>query len=156
MYKGVRLMLYNDLLTKTIFLTKRNNLSNSELGEVIGLDRASMSGRSQRNSKFKPDEETKIEKHYGIKLNTVSIINNSMGRQNDIGVTDKFSQIGKRYAEIQEKHNFLDREMAQLLEISEKDYIGIKVGKKEPSIKVLNNTKRNFKVSMDWLMYGEG
>ena len=130
-------------------------VSRSKIGDVIGTSRQNVNKKfNNPNSEVSVSELLKIEDYFNVKIYPNS--NNSMDRQNDVEVSDKFSQIGKRYAEIQGKHNFLDREMAQLLEISEKEYIGIKVGKKEPSIKVLNNTKRNFKVSMDWLMYGEG
>ena len=81
---------------------------------------------------------------------------NSCERQNDTSVEEKFSAFGKRLSKLQERHNFLDREMAQLLNISEKAYISLVVGKSKPNIDVLNCIKRNFKVSVDYLLYGCG
>lgn len=79
---------------------------------------------------------------------------NTFDRQNDETVYEKSTQFGKRLFEIQSKHNFLDREMATLLKISEKDYLKLKLGKIEPTFDVLLELKRNFKVDIDWLMFG--
>lgn len=80
---------------------------------------------------------------------------NSLDRQNDETVFEKSSQLGKRLQDIQDKHNFLDSEMAKLLKISEKDYMKIKLGKLQLDLDVLNEIKRNFVVDIDWLIYGE-
>ena len=80
---------------------------------------------------------------------------NSGERQNDTSVDEKSSQFGKRLSELQEKHNFLDREMATLLKISEKEYLKLVVGKLEPNLQILNRIKQNFKISIDYLLYGE-
>lgn len=89
-------MHYNDLLTKTVFLTKRNNISNSEIGKIINLDRQSINGRADRNSKFKPDEIEKIEKYFGINLTDISITNNSGAAINDETICLKTEDFGKR------------------------------------------------------------
>ncbi len=62
---------------------------------------------------------------------------------------------GKRLSELQSKHNFLDREMAKLLDISERNYVSLVVGKKEPTIEDLTNIKQNFNVSIDYLLFGD-
>lgn len=80
---------------------------------------------------------------------------NSFERQNDMSIEAKLSQIGQRLSLIQDKYNFLDSEMAKLLEISETEYIKIIVGEIKPSLNVLNKIKQNFKVSIDYLLYGE-
>lgn len=148
-------MQYNDLLTKIVFLTKRNNISNSEIGKVINLDRQSINGRAERNSKFKPDEVEKIEHAFNVNLSVVTISDNSGERQNDTTVDEKSSQFGKRLSELQAQHNFLDREMAQLLKISEQAYLKLVTCKNKPDLDVLNRIKQNFKVSIDYLLYGD-
>ncbi len=75
-------------------------------------------------------------------------------RQNDESVYERISQAGKRLVEIQEKHNFLDKEMAKLLKISEKDYLKLVTGEMDFDINILNNIKQNFSVDIDWLLYG--
>ena len=79
---------------------------------------------------------------------------NTGARQNDTKVENKLKNFGKRLSELQAKHNFLDREMAKLLEISEKNYIAIVLGEKLPDINILNKIKQNFSVSIDSLLYG--
>lgn len=76
-------------------------------------------------------------------------------RQNDTAVQEKFSQFGKRLSELQAFHNFLDREMAQLLGVSERHYISVITGRREPDIDMVNKLKQNFKISVEYLLYGE-
>ncbi len=79
---------------------------------------------------------------------------NSGMRQNDLSVGEKFANFGKRLSELQAKHNFLDREMAKLLGISERQYISLVTGSRKPDVDVLNRIKQNFVISVDYLLYG--
>lgn len=81
--------------------------------------------------------------------------NNTGERQNDTTIPEKVQRFGDRLGDLQDKHEFLDREMAQLLKISEKDYISLKLNKIEPDLDVLNRLKQCFKVSIDHYLYGE-
>lgn len=78
---------------------------------------------------------------------------NSGERQFDQTINQRFKNFGKRLSELQAQHNFLDREMAKLLGISERQYISIVTGSKQPTIDVLNNLKQNFRVSLDYILY---
>lgn len=148
-------MNYNDLLTKLTFLTKRNNISQQDIATAANMERAAIHGRANRNSKFKQDEIEKIEHAFSVELSVVSISDNSGERQNDTTVDEKSSQFGKRLSELQAQHNFLDREMAQLLKISEPAYLKLVTCKTKPDLDVLNRIKQNFKVSIDYLLYGD-
>ncbi len=148
-------MLYNDLLTKLTFLTKRNNLSNTEIGNAINVERRAMSGRAERNSKFKPEEVKKIEAAFDVKLDSVSICENSLETQNEPSVLSEAENFGRRLTEIQDKHELYDKDMAKLLRISEEEYIDIKLGDAEPDYSILVRLKQRFKVSIDWLMFGD-
>ena len=68
MENNTKNMDFNTLLTKLIYLTKRNNISNTEIGIAINVERRAMSGRAERNSKFKPDEIEQIENAFNVKL----------------------------------------------------------------------------------------
>ncbi len=81
--------------------------------------------------------------------------NNTFERQNDKNVRYRLSQAGKRLVEIQEKHNFLDREMAKLLNISEKEYLKLVTGEMDFNIDIITNIKQNFVVDIDKLLYGK-
>ena len=148
-------MRFNDVLVKIIYLTKRNNISNAELGKIIGVERQAMSGRAERNSSFKAQEIEKLEKHFNIKLLSANILDNSLERQNDVKTDEKSTGFAKRLKELQKKHNFLDSEMAHLLNITPQDYKGLCNGIQTLNLNILNRIKQNFKVSIDWLIYGD-
>lgn len=80
---------------------------------------------------------------------------NSFERQSDESIFEKINDAGKRLVLVQEKHNFLDKEMAKLLMITEKDYLKLVTGDIDFDIDVLNNIKKNFNVDIDWLLYGD-
>ncbi|DAB09788.1 TPA: hypothetical protein CPT95_03645 [Candidatus Gastranaerophilales bacterium HUM_15] len=80
---------------------------------------------------------------------------NTLERQNDTTVKERVSHFGERLGELQDKHEYLDKDMAKLLKISEEDYIDLKLGDIEPDLEVLNRLKQCFKVSIDYLLYGE-
>lgn len=147
-------MIYSDLYGLLIFQTKRNDITHTEIGEIIGLERRAAAARAKRNGKVKPGEVEKIEKYYDIDLNSIAIVDNSGSRQNDTSLEDKIQNFGKRLSELQAQHNFLDREMATLLKISERDYLKIVTAKNLPNLDILMNIKRNFNVSIDYLLWG--
>jgi transcriptional regulator with XRE-family HTH domain len=148
-------MLYNELLNKLVCLTNRNNISQLEIGRAIGAEKGAINARAKRNSKFKPDEIKKIEEAFDIKLDSISIINNSGDRISDDTVEERTENFGKRLFKIQEKNDLTDRQMAKLLGIYEDEYVDLVYGDKEPNMRVLNNIKSHFQVSIDYLLYGE-
>ena len=128
-------------------------ISLAKIGEILGISRAAVSKRCKLGSDIGVSELIKIENFYGVSLYKSDYYSGE--RQNDTSVYKKTMEFGKRLSELQMKHNFLNKEMAQLLEISEKDYIKLVKNDKNPDMKILNNLKRNFKVSVDWFLYGE-
>lgn len=148
-------MLYSDILAKTIYLTNRNDISQTEIGTTIGLDRAAANKRAKRNSKFKPEEIKKIEQAFNIDLDSISIINNSGAKISDDTISERIENFGKRLYKIQEKNDLTDRQMAKLLGIYEDEYVDLAYGDKEPNMRILNNIKSHFQVSIDYLLYGE-
>lgn len=125
----------------------------ADLARALGIDPAALRRKEISKIELKPNEVQKLEEYFRIKL--LNQKDYSGERQNDTTVDEKSSQFGTRLAELQDKHNFLDREMAQLLKISEKDYIKLVVGEKQPDINILNRIKQNFKISIDYLLYGD-
>ena len=123
------------------------------IANVLNLSRQTMNKRVKLNTEVSVSELQKIENYFGVSLYKSG--NYSFDRQNDTTVDEKSSQFGKRLSELQAKHNFLDREMATLLKISEEAYLKLVVGKIPPDLNVLNRLKQNFKVSVDYLLYGD-
>ena len=68
-------MNYNTLIAQLLQVTKRN-ITQKELCQITGIDKAAMSARAARNSKFKPDEIKKIEAAFNIDLINTTVHNN--------------------------------------------------------------------------------
>ncbi len=148
-------MHFNDLLTKLTYLTKKNNITNSEIGKVIGLDRQAMSGRAARNSTFKSFEIEKIEKYYNVDLSGLLINSNSLKRRYDDTFSANREQCKERINIIKNKNNLSNLQMSVLLNISENELEDILTGKTMPDLNILSNIKKNFEVSVDWILFGE-
>ncbi len=137
------------------FLTNKF-ITQADIAEALGITKSAVNKKLMRDSHFRPGEIEQIEKHFGVNFSDFKLATpNTFERQNDTTVNEKSSQFGKRLSLVQEKHNFLDREMAKLLKISEDEYIDLVCGDKEPDLQILNCIKQNFKVSIDYLLYGD-
>ena len=135
-----------------------HNLTNArivkaDLARALGIDPAALRRKEIVKIELKPIEIQKLEDYFRIKLVKQQAYTGE--RQNDTTVEEKSSQFGKRLSELQAQHNFLDREMAQLLKISEPAYLKLVTCKTKPDLDVLNRIKQNFKVSVDYLLYGD-
>lgn len=135
---------YNTLLTKLIYLTKRNDLSQSEIGKAIGLDRAGANKRAKRNSKFKPHEIEAIEDYFGVCFDDVRIEENTPELIEPEKIKQNLETAGKKLAYIQDKYAFLERDMAARLNTSESRYRRLMLGKEELTLKDLAQIKIHF------------
>lgn len=75
--------------------------------------------------------------------------------QNDTTIKNKVSKFGIRLSKIQEKTKLSDINFAKLIGIYTEEFIELKSCQKEPNLRILNELKRHFKVSIDWLLYGD-
>ena len=118
--------------------------SQSEIAEILDCKRANISKRAKNNSEITVSELQTIENFYGLSLYPNKT--NSLDRHFDANIKAKQEACGHRICEIRDKNNLSSFQMAGLLNISEKAL---------PDLRVLNNLKQNFKVSIDWVLYGE-
>lgn len=125
----------------------------AELARILGCGKANISKRAQNNSEVTVTELQLIERYYGVSVYKSSA--NTGERQNDTTVKERVSHFGERLGDLQDQHEYLDKDMAKLLKISEEDYIDLKLGDTEPDLAILNRLKQCFKVSIDYLLYGE-
>lgn len=139
--------LQNDLENK---IHKR--VSGGLLADTLGGSRQNINQKINNGSPVTVAELQKVEAVFGVSLYKSGAYDGS--RQNDTTLEDKIQNFGKRLSELQAQHNFLDREMATLLKISEKDYLKLVTGKNLPNLDILMNIKRNFNVSIDYLLWG--
>lgn len=125
----------------------------STLADILGGSKQNMNQKVRNpNSEVTVSELVKIEAEFGVQIYRSGGYTGE--RQNNTAVDEKLKGFGVRLSELQGKHNFLDREMATLLKISEKDYIKLVVGKALPTIEILCRIKQNFKVLIDELLWG--
>lgn len=128
-------------------------ITQMSIANVLHLSRQTMNKRIKFDTEVTVSELKAIENSFNVSLYKSGRYSGE--RQNDITVDEKASQFGKRLSALQNKHNFLDKEMAKLLDITEKTYIALVVGDKQPTFDILNRIKQNFKVSIDYLLYGD-
>lgn len=130
----------------------QKRVSGSLLADVLGSSRQNINQKINNGSPVTVSELQKVEAEFGVSLYKSGAYDGS--RQNDTTLPDKIKDFGKRVSELQAQHNFLDREMATLLKISEKDYLKLVTGRNLPNLDILMNIKRNFNVSIDYLLWG--
>lgn len=140
-------------------LTKRK-ITNEYLGNLFGTTSQNISKRINQDSKVTVEELEIVQNDLGVFIyqridESNKFIKNTLERQNDKTVASRVEGFGIRLTEIQDKHEYLDKDMAKLLKISEMDYIHLKCGDFPPDIEVVNKIKQYFEVSIDWLLYGD-
>lgn len=145
-------MLYNELLAKLIYLTKRNNITHKEIGSAIAVERHAMSGRADRNSKFKPEEVEQIEKSFRVKFNDMHISSNTLELKDT--QFKEHPTLGHRLTQIQEENGFQNKAMAKFMQIDESRYRHIVSGDISPTAQELLNLASKIDVSLDWLIKG--
>ena len=149
----------------TDFIDGLQNLTNdkitqSDIASLLKVGRANIHDRIKRNSSVTTDEVQTVQDYMGVELfiradnPDIYVCDNSGERQNDVSVSNKIESVGQRFGQLQDQHDYLDKDMAKLLNISEDDYISIKCGDALPNIEILTLAKQKFKVSIDWLLFG--
>lgn len=140
------------------------NISQQEMAENLGCNIRTYRGYEYETRGLSPEILLLLNKKFNVNINWLitgtgnMFINskeNTLEKQNDTLVNKKISTLGLRLSEIQEKNNYQNKDMAELLGIYEYEYIGLKQGKKTPTLEILNNLKKYFKISVDWLLYGD-
>ncbi len=130
------------------------DITQSKIGDILGTSRANISKKFRNpNSQVSVAELKKIEEFFGVNIYKSTFY--SLKRQYDESIQNRLESIGDRLAAIQEENNYVDSKMAALLDVTEDYYLDIKNGKKKPDTEFLIAIKQNFKVSIDWLMFGE-
>ena len=152
-------MNYNDIIVKIAYLTKRNNIKQSELADIIGLTKQSINGRAERNSEFEEDEIKAIEQHYNIDFSSINIsvnLNNDLkNKKSNKTIKEKLSDFPNRLIKIQKLSGLSDKDFAEKIELYRDEYIEFKTGERKPDINIVNSLKLHFNISVDWLLYGE-
>lgn len=136
------------VLSLLIYLTKRNNISFNDIGAALNVGRAAISKRAERNSKFKPHEIEAIEDYFGICFDDVRIEENIPELIEPEKIKQNIELAGRKLSYIQDKHDFLERDMAARLNTSESRYRRLVLGKEELTLKDLAQIKIHFPQDM--------
>ena len=154
-------MLIEELIADLQNLTGRK-ITQTELGTAMGnLKRQTINTRIKNKSEVTVSELLNVQNYMNVYLyapannNENKFIKNSLNRRNDTNIITQLKNLGIRLDIVQNKHEYLDKDMAKLLKISENDYINIKLGANEMDFKTLTRIKQLFEISTDWLLYGE-
>lgn len=153
-------MLLRDFRDTLQNLTKRK-ITNEYLGNLYGTTSQNISKRIKNNSQITVEEVEIAQADCGVTVyartddKNISIVANTGERQNDMTVYERLEKFGDRLTELQDKHEYLDKDMAKLLKISEEEYIELKLGDVGPDLNILNRLKQCFKISIDALLYGD-
>lgn len=153
-------MLFSEL-KNTLQNLQNKKITNEYFANLYGTSSQNISKRVKNASEVTVKELELVQKDSGILLyiktddKKYKVINNSLERKNDTRINEKTREISQRLNDIQKKHEYLDKDMANLLKISEQDYISLKSGKKALDIAIINHFKQFFEISIDWLLYGD-
>ena len=155
-------MNYNDIIVRIAYLTKRNNIKQSELADILGIKKQAINGRAERNSEFTIDEIKAIENYYNIDLSSVDIfvnVNKNQKKSSDNTsnktIKEKLTDFPLRLIEIQKSSGLSDKDFAQRIELYRDEYLEFKSGDRKPDLNIVNQLKQHFNISLDWLLYGE-
>ena len=155
-------MNFTELLATLQIFTNNNKLRQADIARGLKTSTSNLSQKfSNPKSEVSISDAEKVQDYLGIKWLVradnpdIHISDNSGERQNDLSVKNKIESLGQRYGQLQDQHEYLDKDMAKLLDISEDDYISMKCGEVMPNIDVLVKTKQRFKISIDWILFGD-
>lgn len=139
----------------------KEEISQTALGIAMGnLKRQTIYTRLNNNSEVTVTELLNAQKNFNVEIYTrtddpdKNITKNSLIKQNDTSLLEKYETIGERLDLIQDKNNISDSKMSKLLRISEEEYLEIKCGDLEIDTETLFKIKQNFEISIDWLLWG--
>lgn len=146
---------YNELFVKLSYLTKLNTIKQTDIGEALNIDNATINKRAKNNSKFSMEEIEKIEKYFNVCLMNVSLVENTFLIQNDEAVNKRAENFTDRLIQLQNKINLSDKDFAKLINITADEFREYKNDERKPNFSFLIKLKQYFKVSVDWLLFGD-
>ena len=147
-------------LRDTLQNLKKTKITNEILGSLFGTSSQNISKRINGNSEATVKEVETAQKELNVNIiyradnKENQVIKNTLTKQKDTSLLEKYETIGERLDLIQDKNNISDSKMAKLLRISEEEYLEIKCGDLEIDTETLFKIKQNFEISIDWLLWG--
>lgn len=125
----------------------------TEIAQALNVTAANISKRAKADSEITVSELQAIESFYGKNIYKSRL--NSLKRCFDEDIEFKSINIGQRINKIQKENNLTNTQMAGLLNIPEEEFKNIINGKSFPNINIIYYLKQNFKITSDWLLFGD-
>ena len=129
-------------------IRKELGLSVEQLAIKIDIPSRTIGGYERNERKMSLEIVTQLCKKLNVNANWFVTGQGEM-------FLNTYSTIGERIASVRDKSNITNTQMATILNISESEFLDIATNKKLPDLNFLNTLKQNFKVSIDWVLYGE-
>lgn len=133
----------------------KRRITFAEIGRALILSRSNISLRIKNKSEITLSEVKKIQDYIGINIfvridGTKHISSHTFERIKNDDVLKNYNFIGFKLTIIQDKLDYLDKDMAKILNMSEERYVHIKIGKIELTIKDIFRLISRVDVSLDW------
>ncbi len=123
-------------------------LSQEDFGVILNIPKQMVSALENNKLKLNNDKLVKLLSDYNVNINYILC---AKGK----AFLESCSTIGQRINEIKDRNNLSLLQLSQILNITESTLNDILNNKIIPDIRILDIFKRNFKISIDWLLYGE-
>lgn len=82
-------------------------------------------------------------------------VTNSFQPKDNEKILKNFEFLGYRLSHVQDELGYLDKAMARIMGIDEKQYMQIKLGKEDVTVEQLARLASKVDVSLDWLIKGD-
>ena len=145
MENNEELNLYSDNLKKIRDIL---NISVNELSSKIDIPERTILSYERKERLCSAKIITNLRKNLNINANWFVTGLGEMFIKN-------YSTIGERIESLTVQNNISKSQMAVMLNLQETDLDNIINGNKLPDLITINKLKQNFKISVDWLLYGE-
>ncbi len=149
-YYSKNLKLIKELLNKTT----------DQLSKDLDIPARTIGGYEREERTPSIEFAIKLHDVYNININWLLTNNGAVFNcKNDLKSTkndihNRVDTFFHRLRELQTTNKLLDKDIAKIMNISEKRYLSISLGKEPPTLKELNKIKENFNVDIDWILYG--
>ena len=124
------------------------NISVKDLSNIIGIPERTIWSYERKERLCSAEIITMLSKKMQVNANWF------VTGKGDMFLT-KVSTIGDRILNVINQNNISKCQMAVLLSINELQLEKLINGSDLPNLNILNALKQNFKISIDWLLYGE-
>ncbi|MDR1013098.1 MAG: hypothetical protein LBL38_02405 [Lactobacillales bacterium] len=149
----------HDILITLQKLTNEK-VTQASIARALKLDPGAIVSRMKRNSDLTITEIEKIQDYFGVKIYErvdkpdICVVINTNERIKDDKILENYEFFGYRLSAIQDELEYLDKDMAKLMNIDEGRYRKIVLGKEDITGKELARLASRVELCLDKLIKG--